>query len=349
MAIELPDARHMSDEVLEALRLRALHACELGFSESDVAEILGVARETVSRWWSAYQSGGVDALPQDRIGRPVGSGRTLTDEQSSRLQDLIDHHQPAGLGIAAPLWNRRAVGDLIRKEYDIAMPARTVGEYLKRWGYTCKRPQRHSRDQDPEEVRRWLKETYPALEKRAREEGAEILWGDETGVAADEHPGYGYARKGQPAIVEVPDSHIRENMISAISNEGAVRFMTYSGAMNEELFLEFLRRLMRSATGKIFLVVDNLLAHNSKMVKAWRAHHQDQIEVFFLPSHSPEMNPDEYLNNDLKANVNQEGLPEDKQTVRSRIQRFMRRLGHLAEHVVNYFTHPAIKYAATEL
>jgi transposase len=349
MAIELPDARHMSDEVLEALRLRALHACELGFSEGDVAEVLGVARETVSRWWSAYQSGGLDALPQDRNGRPVGSGRTLTDEQASHLQDLIDHYQPEQLEIAAPLWNRGAVRDLIRKEYNIAMPVRTVGEYLKRWGYTCKRPQRHSRDQDPEEVRRWLEETYPALEKRAREEDAEILWGDETGVAADEHPGYGYAREGQPAIVEVPDSHIRQNMISAISNEGAVRFMTFSGGMNEELFLEFLRRLVRPAAGKIFLIVDNLRAHDSKMVKAWRAQHQDQIEVFFLPSHSPEMNPDEYLNNDLKANVNQQGLPENKQTLRTRIQGFMRELGRLPEHVVNYFSHPAIQYAATEL
>jgi transcriptional regulator with XRE-family HTH domain len=58
MAISLPDTRQLSDEVLEALRLRALRGCELGFSEADVAELLGVSRETISRWWTAYAAGG---------------------------------------------------------------------------------------------------------------------------------------------------------------------------------------------------------------------------------------------------------------------------------------------------
>ena len=76
MAITLPDARQLSDEVLDALRLRAVHGCELGFPEADVADLLGIARETVSRWWSAYVQQGPDALPGDRTGRPVGTGRT---------------------------------------------------------------------------------------------------------------------------------------------------------------------------------------------------------------------------------------------------------------------------------
>jgi transposase len=164
MPVTLPDARQLSDEVLQALRLRALHGCELGFSETEVADLLGVARETVSRWWSAYAEQGLDALPHERTGRPLGSGRTLTDEQARHLQQLLDSKAPEDLGIASPLWTRRAVRDLISQQYGIAMPVRTVGEYLKRWGYTRKKARRHSRDQDPEEVRQWLEETYPALE-----------------------------------------------------------------------------------------------------------------------------------------------------------------------------------------
>src|SRR3981189_3303510 len=109
MAITLPDARQLSDEVLEALRLRAVHGYELGFTEADVADLLGIARETVSRWWSAYVQQGPDALPGDRTARPVGAGRTLSDEQAQRLQDLIDSNSPEKLGIASPLWSRRAV------------------------------------------------------------------------------------------------------------------------------------------------------------------------------------------------------------------------------------------------
>jgi len=243
MAVSLPDARQLSDEVLEALRLRALRGCELGFTESQVANLLGVARETVCRWWSAYAEHGLDALPHERSGRPLGSGRTLTDEQAHHIQELLDSKVPEELGIASPLWTRRAVRDLIIREYGIAMPVRTIGEYLKRWGYTRKKARRHSRDQDPEEVRQWLEETYPALAQRAEEENAEIHWCDETGVAADEHPGYGYARKGQPAQAEVPDCHIRVNMISTVTNQGAVHFMTYRETMTAALFIVFMSRL----------------------------------------------------------------------------------------------------------
>ncbi len=226
--------------MLEALRLRAMRGCELGFTQADIADLLGVSQETVSRWWTAYTAGGSAALPGDRTGRPVGSGRTLSDERARHVRDLIDDHSPEDLGISAPLWSRRAVRELIRREYGVVMPVRTVGDYLKRWGYTAKVPRRHARDQDPEEVRRWLEETYPAIAARARAEGAEIYWCDETGVAADEHPRLGYARKGRAATMEVPDTHIRINQVSAISNAGAVRFMTYKGAMNGALFLVFL-------------------------------------------------------------------------------------------------------------
>lgn len=121
----------------------------------------------------------------------MGSGRALSDEQADRTQRLLKTHSPEDLGIAAPLWTRRAVGDLIRQEFGIDLAARTVGLYLERWGLTAKRPRRHARDQDPEEVRQWLEETCPAIEERAEAEGAEIHWCDEVGVAADEQSARG--------------------------------------------------------------------------------------------------------------------------------------------------------------
>jgi transposase len=346
MAIPLPDARELSPEVLEALRLRALRACALGFTETAIADVLGVCRETVSRWWSAYAQGGLAALPQGRPGRPLGSGRVLTAEQADHVQRLLRTHNPEDLGIASPLWSRRAVQDLIRQECGIRLAVRTVGEYLRRWGFTAKRPRRRARDQDPEEVRQWLEETYPAIEERAAQEGAEIHWCDEVGVAADQHPACGYAPEGEPATMDVPDRHIRANQISTITNAGKVRFMTYTQTLTAALFLVFLGRLLRSTTGKVFLIVDRLRAHKTPEVADWLAAHRDRIEVFYLPRYAPELNADEYLNNDLKGTVNAAGLPENKGEVRSRIQQFMRRLLHLPEHVMSYFQHPSVQYAA---
>lgn len=346
MAISLPDTRGLADVVLEALRLRALHACELGYTQADVAGILGIAPETVCRWWVAYSSGGLEAIPHERTGRPQGSGAALSDEQAAHIQQVIDAKSPEDLGVASPLWNRRAIGELIRKQCNVALAVRTVGKYLRRWGYTAKKPRRHARKQDPEEVREWLEKTYPAIKRRAKKEHAEIQWCDETGVVADQCSEYGYARKGQRATMEVPDPHIRINMVSSISNEGTLRFMTYPGMMTGELFVMFLGRLLRSTTGKVFLIVDRLQVHHSAVVKEWLSKHTGRLEVFELPRRAPELNPDEYLNNDVKREVKSEGLPDSQPALRSRLQHVMKKLVNLPKHVISYFLHPCVLYAA---
>src|SRR5437763_66684 len=250
MPIQLPDARQLSDEALQVLRLRALRGIELGYSEVELANLLGVCHETISRWWTAYAADGLPALPGDRRGRPLGSGRFLSEQQAERIKSRIDHNTPEEVGIAHALWTRRAVRDLIRQEFGIDLAERTVGLYLRRWGYTPERPGRRSRKQDPDEVEPWPAETYPAIEAQAAREDAEILWTDEVGVAADHYPGCGYARVGGRETMETPGPHLRVNQISAISNEGDVRFMTDQGALNAAVSLLFLQKLVAGASRK---------------------------------------------------------------------------------------------------
>ena len=346
MLIELPDARHLSDEALQVLRLRALRGIELGYAEVDLADLLGVCHETISRWWSAYTAAGTSALPGGRTGRPLGVGRLLSNAQAQRIQQCLDNDLPQTLGIPHALWTRRAVRELIQQEFGIDLAERTVGQYLRRWGYTPKKPSRHGRHQDPDEVEQWLEETYPAIEVQAFREGAEILWTDEVGVDADHHPGSGYARQGERATMDVPGPHIRVNQISAISNEGSVQFMTYQGTFTAAVFLLFLQRLVAGARRKILLIADRLQAHKTPAVMAWLADHQTQIEVFYLPAYSPELNPVEYLNGDMKATVNEAGLPDNKGALQTRIQSFMEKLAGVPSHVISYFLHPWVQYAA---
>ena len=97
---------------------------------------------------------------------------------------------------------------------------------------------------------------------------------------------------------------------------------------------------------KVFLIVDRLKAHEAKAVKDWAAEHRGRIELFLLPRYSPERNPEEYLNNDLKGAINSSGLPGSEEELRSRMERFMSQLRHLPGHVRNYFQHPCVQYAA---
>ena len=226
------------------------------------------------------------------------------------------------------------------------MPVRTVGEYLKRWGYTTKKPQRHARYQDADEVQEWLEKIYPAIEESAAKENAEILWCDETGIDSNTHVGKGYALVGESATIEVSSTPCRMNVISAISNEGDLRFMTYAQTMTGALFVTFLAKLIAGASRKIYLIADRLPAHEAAVVDAWVAEHSNQLELFYSPRRAPERMPVEYLNNDMKSQVNAEKLPEDKQELRSNMQRFLQRLAKLPEHVMSYFCNPFVEYAA---
>ncbi len=346
MAIELPDGRSESNDVLDALRLRAVHARGLGYAVVDIAAILGVREGTVSRWCSRYDQGGQEALPGDRTGRPTGSGRLLTGEQEQRVQEAIETKSPQELGIASALWTRQAVQELIKQQVGIRLPIRTVGEYLKRWGFTPQKPVRKAYKQDPEAVAEWLEKRYPEIERRATKEDGEIHWGDETGVRSTCQHSRGYARPGETPELIVPGSRFSVNMISTITNQGKVRWMIYTGKMNAALFVVFLTRLLAGATKKVFLIVDHLSVHEAAVVDEWLADKKDRIEVFYLPKYAPERNPDEYLNCDVKANINTDGLPKDREELSGKLRRFMQKLAKLPARVASYFEHKCIAYAA---
>lgn len=346
MTIELPDGRSESNEVLEALRRRAVHAREIGYAVVDIAAILGIREETVSRWCVKYDQGGEAALPGPRTGRPITAGRLLSQEQERALVDLIDSQTPQDLGIPSALWNRAAVQELIQQQTSQRLAIRTVGEYLRRWGFTPQKPVRKAYKQDPEKVEEWLEKTYPEIEKRAAEEDAEIHWGDETGVRSTCQHSRGYARPQDTPELKVPGSRFSVNMISTITNQGKVRWMVYQGRMNAALFIVFLTRLIAGASKKVFLIVDNLSVHEARAVAAWLVDKKDQIEVFYLPKYSPERNPDEYLNCDLKANINTDGLPKVREELQGKLHRFMQKLSKLPGRVASYFRHKFIHYAA---
>jgi transposase len=346
MALELPDGRSESNEVLEALRRRAVHARELGYLVVDIATILGVREETVSRWCVRYEAGGEEALPGGRTGRPVGSGRLLDGQQEQVIQQLIDTKSPQELNIPSALWTRQAVAELIQQQTGEQLAIRTVGEYLNRWGYTPQKPVRKSYKQDPEKVALWLEKTYPQLEKRAAEEDAEIHWGDETGVRSTCQHSRGYAHPQNTPELTLPGSRFSVNMISTITNQGKARWMIYEGKMNAALFIVFLTRLIATATKKVFLIVDNLSVHDANAVDEWLADHKDKIEVFYLPKYAPERNPDEYLNCDVKCNINTDGMPHNREELKHKLHRFMQKLCKLPGRIASYFQHKFIHYAA---
>ena len=221
--------------------------------------------------------------------------------------------------------------------------------YLKRWGFTPQKPLRKAYKQNPKAVKAWLKEEYPKIAKRAKKEQAQIHWGDETGLCNESYHGRSYAPRGETPAIKLHPKCERVNLISSVTNQGQVRFMVYKNKMNSQTLIKFMKRLIKDTDKKIFLILDNLKVHHSYIVKDWLKEHEDEIEIFFLPSYSPELNPDEYLNCDLKQGVHS-GIPARTKTqLKQKAISHLRKLQKLPERVKKYFKHPKIAYAAETL
>ncbi|BDI03610.1 hypothetical protein CATMQ487_24050 [Sphaerotilus microaerophilus] len=285
----------------------------------------------------------IDGKPR---GYAVGEHRQLTQEQESQIRSYITDRMPDQLKMPYALWTRKAVRDLIQDVTGVTMPIRTVGLYLSRWGYTPQRPLKRAYEQRPAEVQKWLEVSYPEIQQRATKEEAEIFWGDETGVNSRSQQGRSYAPVGKTPAVALTAKRFGINMISAFSNRGELHFMLYRETFDAAKCTEFLGRLTRCSTKKIFLILDNLKVHHAKDVKEWVEDNKDKIELFFLPSYSPELNPDEYLNGDLKNRIAEKPQARNKETLESNVKSIMTDLAAKPVHIRSYFRHPKIRYAA---
>ena len=340
------DARKLSSEVQEEKRKQAIRLHKKGKRYKEIADLVEVHFETIGKWVRAYRAAGMKALSSDVRGRRQGAGRKLTQEQEKTIQPLIVDKTPDQLKMVYALWTRKAVLELIEDQFGIKLAIRTVGNYLSSWGFTPQKPLKRAYEQSPAKVQKWLDESYPAIKEKAKGEDAEIYWGDETGVRSDSQYGRGYAPVGKTPVIKLSAKRRSTNMISAITNQGKVRFQIYDGRMNADQLIQFMKRLVKDAKRKVFLILDNLRVHHAKKVTQWLANHSEQIEVFYLPAYSPELNPDEYLNCDLKHGIHSKRPARNQKQLKAKVLSHMRMLQKQPKRVVKYFCHTKISYAA---
>ncbi len=340
------DARKHNPETQYELRKQLVRLRKKGLSNQLAASTVGISETRASAIWQMYQSGGIEAIKLKTRGRRKGGSRKLTADQEAAIKKLLVDKTPDQLKLQFALWTRDAVRLAIKQEYGIELPLRTITDYLKRWGFTPQKPAKRAFEQNPKAVEQWLESTYPDIVTKAKQEKAEIHWGDETGVQSDAYNAKGFAPKGKTPIVRLNAKKCSINMISSITNQGKVRFMLYQETMTSKVFIKFLTRLVKDAKRKVFLILDNHRVHHSKDVKTWLGKHTEQIELFYLPSYSPELNPDEYLNGNLKHKV-RSGIPARSQNdLIKKTRSFMKTLQRRPHHVRGYFKNPLVAYAA---
>src|SRR5215212_7252632 len=297
------DMRKLPAAAQEERRRQVIGLRQAGQTYDAIAAQVGLSPTGVFGICKRFAERGAAGLKTGPRGPEPGHGRFLDADQEAETCDLIRRHTPDELGLPFALWSRAAVRERIRRRFGVRLAVRTMGTYLARWGFTAQKPLRRAYEQDAAAVRRWLRRDYPALVARAKAEGGAIFWGDETGLRSDDGRGLSYAPRGRTPTVRVPHKRAGLGLISAVTNKGELRWMVLDGAVKAPGLLRFLGRLVRDVGRKVFLILDRLPVHRSAQVRAWLAGRETEIEVLYLPPYSPELNPDEGVNADLKQVV----------------------------------------------
>jgi len=270
------DFRSLDENTQAELRRVALLNLDKGRELDFVAELVDVHIQTIRDWIKKRK-----ILESRNFKGQTKDKRLLEKEDELDIKNLIENKTPDKLSLGSALWTRRIVQKLIQEKTSNDLHLNTVGDYLHRWGFTPQRPGKVAHEQDEKKIQAWIEVEYPKIMKQAQKEKAEICFSDETGVSLNTYYGKTYAPKGITPNIKLPAKKNHVSMISSMSNMGLLKFMIYKGGLDNNLFIEFLERLTRHSRKKIFLIVDNLRVHKSKMVLEWIKKHNDKIAIFF--------------------------------------------------------------------
>jgi transposase len=342
--MKIRDARSLPSVAQEDLRRKVLKVVLEGKKQVEVAELFGVTRQAVGKWVKKYREGGMKALGAKKRGRPPRG--SLLPWQAAQIAKTVVDHYPEQLKLAFYLWTREAVAELIERKFGIRLSIWTVGRYLARWGFTPQKPLRRAFEQDPEQVRQWLEGKYPEIRRLAKQKKAEIYWGDEMGLRSDHVCGRTYGRRGKTPVIPGTGQRFGCQMISAITNRGRLYFMVFKPRFRAEVLVEFLRRLIRQISRYIFLIIDQHPVHIAMKVKKWLRKNEARIQVFYLPSYSPDLNPDEKLNQDVKSNAVGRRRPHTPEEMVRNVRSYLYSRQKNPQLIKRYFKAEPVRYAA---
>jgi transposase len=344
MFMRTNDTRKESQKGQDGIRRKVIHAVFEGMKQVDAARVFGVSRTSIWTWMKAYETQGEEGLGSKKRGRKTS--KALSAQQAASIRKSVLGKTPGQLRLPGFLWTRESVGLLIYRRFGMDLSRWTVGRYLKDWGLSVQKPAKRALEQNPAQVRYWLQTKYPALVRQAAAEEAGIFWGDEMGLRSEHQTGTTWGAKGQTPVVRTSGNRFRCNMLSAITNRGRMAFMVFTGKFISGVFITFLKRLIRHCSGrKVFLIVDRHPVHRSGKVSKWLAAHSEDIALFFLPAYSPELNPDELLNNAAKAGVSNKVRAKDQKELQAALRSYLRSTQRRPEQVKSFFKGKHVLYA----
>jgi len=335
------DGRKINPTAMEEIRVRAVQRVQAGESPEVVIKTLGFVRACIYNWLARYRTGGWHGL---RTGQRSGRPKKLTASQIKWVYQTVRDKDPQQFKFEFALWTRSMIADLIKRQFGTRLSSTSVGRLLRQLGFSCQKPLYRAYQRDPKLVKQWKEQVFPQIQKRAKKEGAVIYFQDESGIRSDFHSGTTWALKGRTPIIEATGARFGLNMMAAITPRGQMHFMIVKGTVQSDRICEFLKRLMHGHDHKVFLIWDGHPTHKSKKVKECIATFDGRLEIFLLPSYSPDLNPIEQLWNHTKGNGVGRLVINGPDQLKSAVINKLRSLQKLPKKIASFFRHPGCKY-----
>ncbi|MHB8393815.1 MAG: IS630 family transposase [Candidatus Dormibacteria bacterium] len=282
-----PLAGHTLDrQVLGELRRRAVLAVESGESPEVVARVLGFHRSRIYDWLARYREGGLDALAVKPVpGRPP----QLSEEQVGQLRQLLVSRDPASFGLPCELWTRAMVQQVVERELGVTLSAPSVSRLLGVMGLALQRLLDRARKEDPEGMERVIRLGYTEMRHRAARDRAILYFGDRAAWTTDGHRETAGTTVKGGAQRSGNESRVAGSVVTAVSAQGALRFMLTTSAFDTNAFVDFCRRLLHDAARPVYLVVDEDPAHETDEVRHLVRESGHRLHLLFLSAHAREL------------------------------------------------------------
>ena len=337
------DGRTFDHETLEAIRLMAVERVREGEPASEVIATYGFNRTTIYKWLkAALQPGvGVKAL---RSTTATGRPRSLSPAQERQVFRWVNGRDPRQYGLDFGLWTRAVVAELIQNKFGVGLGLTAVGELLAKLGLTPQKPLQRAYQRDPEAIEKWQRETYPAIARQAKAQGAEVFFWDESGFRADTVHGKTWGARGHTPVVQRPGQRQSISAASAVNAKGAFWFCVYEGALNAELFVELLKKMMNYRRKPVHLVLDSLPAHKKSIVGEYVSSTRGRLTMHFLPGYAPDLNPDELVWSHVKRTGTARRPLQKGEKLRDTIATQLAKLQQMPRLLRSFFQAPSVAY-----
>jgi transposase len=340
----MSDARQIPDEVMTFIRQIAVRAInEKNFHPDDMSDMLEISRSSIFDWLHRFAADGYEGLETRKA---PGTPPLITEKMDEWLSDAVLIKTPEDFGYNTPLWTSDILAELLERHFGVVVGGPAVNRHLKELGLSYQKPRYYAKEQNPEQLKAFVGEKFNKIESFAEKVGAEIWFGDEAGVDLRDRSGGTWGAIGYPPKVAVTGQRGRYNVLSAVSSQGSLHYWITDRNITAIMFIFFLQQLITGRQRPIFLIIDRARYHTSWLVREFIWHHRKKIRLFYLPSYSPEINPDEHVWEEIKDKKLSRATIISKLHLKVKLQEALQSLQQNVDRVKSFFHLPETSYAA---